>query len=76
MSVRRTYHHRIGLAGKVDVVGVATLTGDEAPVLLAADRLPDARSSRTGLSDMWTLRTHDCTHASHTRFGLLLNSRE
>src|SRR5215467_14823827 len=42
MSVGRAHHHGIGLAGKIDVVGVTALAGHEAQVLLAADRLSDA----------------------------------
>jgi hypothetical protein len=42
MGVGRTHEHGVGLSGQVYVVGVAALAGDEAQVLLPADRLPDA----------------------------------
>ena len=42
MSVRRAQHESVRLAGPADVVDISAVTGDEAPVLDAADRLTDA----------------------------------
>src|SRR6516165_8574621 len=42
MGMRRAQHEGIGLTRAVDVVEVAAATGDEAPILDAANRLTDA----------------------------------
>ncbi len=42
MGMRAAYKHRMGLAPKMQIVRVLTLTGDEAQILAALDRLADA----------------------------------
>ncbi len=42
MRMRRAQHRRIGLARADDVVEVAAMPGQEAPILDPADRLADA----------------------------------
>ncbi len=41
MRMRRAHHHRIGLAGQVNIVAIAPVAGEEAQILPPPDRLPD-----------------------------------
>ena len=41
MRVRAAHHHRVGLPLQAEIVGEAPLAGEEAQILLAAQRLAD-----------------------------------
>ena len=41
VRIRRTHHHRIGLAVEIEIVGEAALAGDQPRILLARHRLAD-----------------------------------
>ena len=51
VGVRGAHEIGVGLAGEVDVVGVAALAGDEALVLLADDARADARAAHERASE-------------------------
>ncbi len=45
MGVRRAQHVGVGLARQADIVGVTAVTGDEALILEAPDRLAHSKLS-------------------------------
>ena len=47
MRVRRADHHRIGLAGHIDVVAVAAASGQQAQIFPAPHRLSDPGAGGT-----------------------------